>query len=107
MRNLVREYDSANETRLEDCTVDNEQERELAHEIERQRRVERPKAIKACWHTVAMQHLVMEYDLMQKHLDGTGFTSDVWKLLFPGRQCKQYSVRNHWREGRLARSGIL
>jgi hypothetical protein len=48
MQHLVMEYDSMNKTRLEDCIVDNEQERELAHEIERQRQVERPKAAKAC-----------------------------------------------------------
>ncbi|KAI4721480.1 hypothetical protein E4T48_02363 [Aureobasidium sp. EXF-10727] len=48
MQHLVAEYESMNKTRLEDCTVDNEQERELAHEIERQRQVERPKAAKAC-----------------------------------------------------------
>ncbi|THY36728.1 hypothetical protein D6D01_00185 [Aureobasidium pullulans] len=48
MQHLVIEYDSMNKTYLEDCTVDNEQERELAHEVERQRQVERPKAAKAC-----------------------------------------------------------
>lgn len=48
MQHLVMEYDAMNKTRLEDCTVDNEQERELAHEIQRQRQVERPKAAKAC-----------------------------------------------------------
>lgn len=53
MQHLVAEYESMNKTRLEDCTVDNEQERELAHEIERQRQVERPKAAKACKHNVS------------------------------------------------------
>ncbi|KAI4755334.1 hypothetical protein E4T52_08277 [Aureobasidium sp. EXF-3400] len=53
MQHLVLEYDSMNKTRLEDCTVDNEQERELAHEIEKQRQVERPKAAKACNHNVS------------------------------------------------------
>ncbi|KAG9566451.1 hypothetical protein KCU71_g4050, partial [Aureobasidium melanogenum] len=53
MQHLLAEYESMNKTRLEDCTVDNEQERELAHEIERQRQVERPKAAKACKHNVS------------------------------------------------------
>ncbi|KAG9514191.1 hypothetical protein KCV07_g8292, partial [Aureobasidium melanogenum] len=53
MQHLLKEYESMNKTRLEDCTVDNEQERELAHEIERQRQVERPKAAKACKHDVS------------------------------------------------------
>jgi len=55
MQHLVTEYDSMNKTRLEDCTVDNEQERELAHEIERQRQVEKPKAAKACKHNVSKE----------------------------------------------------
>lgn len=53
MQHLLAEYESMNKTRLEDCTVDNEQERELAHEVERQRHVERPKAAKACKHNVS------------------------------------------------------
>ncbi|KAG9960476.1 hypothetical protein KCU61_g6491, partial [Aureobasidium melanogenum] len=32
MQHLVSEYETMNKTRLEDCTVDNEQERELTHE---------------------------------------------------------------------------
>lgn len=54
MQHLVLEYDSMNKICLEDCTVDNEQERELAHEVERQRQVERPKAAKACQHNVSI-----------------------------------------------------
>jgi hypothetical protein len=73
MQHLVMEYDSMNKTRLEDCTVDNEQERELAHEIERQRQVERPKAAKACNHNVSkgLTHYV------QTGTDGAFFNSAI------------------------------
>lgn len=42
MQHLIHEYDSMNKTTIEDCDVDNEQERELSHEIERQVKVELP-----------------------------------------------------------------
>ncbi|KAH0338328.1 hypothetical protein KCU81_g7698, partial [Aureobasidium melanogenum] len=42
MQHLVGEYDSMNKAAIEDCDVDNEQERELSHEIERQVKVELP-----------------------------------------------------------------
>ncbi|KAH0276074.1 hypothetical protein KCU91_g4106, partial [Aureobasidium melanogenum] len=46
MQHLVSEYEAMNKTCLEDCTVDNEQERELTHEVEREQQVERPIAAK-------------------------------------------------------------
>jgi hypothetical protein len=56
-QHTIMEYDSIDETRLEDCTVDNQQERQLAHETERHQQVERSKAAKACKHNRVAQYI--------------------------------------------------
>jgi hypothetical protein len=46
MQHLVQEYKFMKQSVLEDSTMSNEQERELTHEVERQRQVQRPPAVK-------------------------------------------------------------
>ncbi|KAH0034044.1 hypothetical protein KCU78_g2340, partial [Aureobasidium melanogenum] len=53
MQHLVGEYDSMNKAAIEDCDVDNEQERELSHEIERQVKVELPHPAPARHHAIS------------------------------------------------------
>lgn len=47
MQHLVQEFDEVSTLTLEDSSMDNEQEREVAHEIERERQVQRPGQVKA------------------------------------------------------------
>ncbi|KAG9663822.1 hypothetical protein KCU64_g1072, partial [Aureobasidium melanogenum] len=68
MQHLVTEYDSMNKATIEDCNVDNEQERELSHEIERQVKVELPPP------APPRQHAISEG--MHRYID-TGNFSDL------------------------------
>jgi hypothetical protein len=72
MQHLVAEYDSMNKAVIEDCNVDNEQERELAHEVERQTRVERPRPASP------LQHAIDEG--MRQYIN-TGSLSDLQRCL--------------------------
>jgi hypothetical protein len=72
MQHLTTEYNSINKAVIEACDVDNEQERELAHEVERQTHVERPKP------AMRRQHAIDEP--MRQYID-TGDLSDL-------RRCK-------------------
>jgi hypothetical protein len=68
MQHLIAEYDSMNKAVIEDCNVDNEQERELAHEVERQTHVERPQP------APPLQHAIDEK--MRQYIN-TGSRSDL------------------------------
>jgi hypothetical protein len=52
MQHPTAEYGSINKAVIEDCNVDNEQERELAHEVERQTHVERPRPAPRLQHAI-------------------------------------------------------
>lgn len=47
MQHLVSEYYTMNKLDMENSSMDNEQEREVAHEIERERQIQRPGQVKA------------------------------------------------------------
>lgn len=53
MRHLVHEFDTMDEMAMEDSSMDNEQEREVAHEIERERRVQRPGQVDPLTHCIS------------------------------------------------------
>lgn len=72
MQHLVAEYDSMNRAVIEDCNVDNEQERELAHEVERQTHVERPRP------AAPLQHAIDE--AMRQYIK-SGTRSDLYRCL--------------------------
>ncbi|KEQ74499.1 hypothetical protein M436DRAFT_34467, partial [Aureobasidium namibiae CBS 147.97] len=72
MQHLVAEYDSMNTAVIEDCNVDNEQERELAHEVERQTHVERPGP------AAPLQHIIDE--AMRQYIK-SGTRSDLHRCL--------------------------
>lgn len=53
MLQLVDEFDSMERSALKDAALDEEQEREVAHEVERERQVQRPPAFKPAVHVSA------------------------------------------------------
>lgn len=88
MQHLVAEYDSLNKTLLEDCTVDNEQERELAHEVERQQQIERPKRAQPWSHKITPEI---------SHYVRTGAIADLKKCKWVTKAFNDFKNTSAWR----------